>query len=83
MDGIPATVTIILPWAEYERSAQARRHYDGLLAWDDSERARTFKALPDAERHELVRRIMRIRDHPNASESTSSGSAKRSASRRT
>jgi hypothetical protein len=67
-DGLPATVTIIIPWAVHERTAQARHYYDGVMAWDNSERARKFNALPDAERHELARRISRIENNPNASE---------------
>jgi hypothetical protein len=67
-DGILATVTIIIPWARHDRTAQSRHYYDGVLAWDNSERARKFNSLPDAERLDLARRISRIRNNPNATE---------------
>ncbi|MFN8825587.1 MAG: hypothetical protein ACK501_11510 [Planctomycetota bacterium] len=67
-DGVPATITIIIPWASHPRTAEARSYFDSVLSWDDSEKARKFNELPDVQRHELAQRIARIMENPQSTD---------------
>ena len=67
-DGVPATITIIIPWASHPRTAEARSYFESVLSWDDSEKARKFNELPDVQRHELAERITRIMENPQSTD---------------
>lgn len=68
LEGKPVHVTLVMPWRDHSEMAQARQYYDAVLAFDNSERARRFNALPDAERLPLAARILRILRNPEASQ---------------
>jgi hypothetical protein len=67
VNGQRVTVTILMAEKEHPQLAAARRYYEGLQDFDDSERARRFNSLPDDHRLALVRRITSILNNPNAS----------------
>jgi hypothetical protein len=64
-DGSGVNVTIVMPWRDHTELAQARQYYDAVLSFDDSEKARKFNALPDAERLPLARQIDTILRKPD------------------
>lgn len=59
-DGKPCTITIIMAWKSFAQLAQAREFRDSMQRFDDTEKARAFNALPDAERAEISRRLHAI-----------------------
>jgi hypothetical protein len=58
--GQPVAVTLVMPWRDHSELAQARQYYDAIREFDNSERARRFNALPDAERLPLAKQIAQI-----------------------
>jgi hypothetical protein len=58
--GQSAAITVLMPWSEHTDLARAREYYNGIRAFDDSERARRFNALPDSERFRLASEVTRI-----------------------
>jgi len=60
INGVPATLSIIMPYRDHPDLKAAVEYRREMMRFRDSERARLFNALPDAERQELAQRIRAI-----------------------
>lgn len=60
VNGEPANVAIIMSHEAFPRVREAREYVNAAKAFDDSEKARRFNSLPDAERAALAARIRGI-----------------------
>lgn len=59
-DGLPCNVTVMMPHRTYTRSARAREYMMQVVAFDDSEKAQRFNALPDQERLPLAAHLTEL-----------------------
>jgi len=59
--GSPVNVSIVMPYDAFPRLKDAREFLDTAQEFDDSETARKFNGLPDAERMAIVARVKSIR----------------------
>ncbi|MCK5940791.1 MAG: hypothetical protein KAI24_02380, partial [Planctomycetes bacterium] len=67
-EGADVTLSIVMPLQRYPRLADALSYRKAIHEFQDSERARRFNALPDAERSALARRIAAIQANPEATD---------------
>jgi hypothetical protein len=67
-DGKPSNVTILMPWKSHPELAKTREYRDAMRRFDDSEKARAFNALGDAEREVLAKRLRDIMQADSATQ---------------
>ena len=68
MSGDVVNLTYVFPLADDPELRSAREYYRAMAAFDESEKARRFNSLPDAERLQLAARLARILRDPHPSQ---------------
>ena len=67
-EGQDVTLSIVMPLHRYPRLADTLSYRKAIHEFQDSERARRFNGLPDAQRTTLAKRITAIQANPDASD---------------